>query len=266
MLRSLRLLLLLAALAFALPVDAGLLKSLFKPAVRAGADIALSLPTTRVTARPSIHILVPQDDAGYLRMFGRSRTGLMAEQMRLANDALAGVDASFVSSMEDLNHALGSSDSNAVYLVAHSEDKGKSIALPSGARVEIRVLEDQCMAMGKVCIVLSCHSPHLGLTREIEYTHAVLAAAKSAKAWKGMPAPTTTRSRKGLHDSAKPGRLADPEAPSTVAELANYAADQLNRLSPGSVRRFNPFKSLPISSSVVLVAAVAVGKTKGARN
>lgn len=254
--------------------DAGVITkvaSKWRPAAKVGQTIVRTFPSDVIRNRPDIQILVPQSDEDYLQVFGEARNGRVAEEMKESSGKLENLEATYARSLDDLTRSLARSKSEVSYIVAHSEDFGATIVLPTGARVPLSEIEDVCQLTGRVCIVVSCHSPHLGLTRQIEYDHAIQATAAATRAWKSKDnfsaAIRTTTSirpkppvRRGMHDKWEESR---PEGPSTPAELAQYVSDELNRISARETASRTNYTAKSVDEALIVVTAASLQSSSG---
>lgn len=265
---------LLATVLFAVPsLDAGVVTkvtSKLRPAAKVGQTIQRTFPNDAIRNRPDIQILVPQSDEDYLQVFGEVRNGRVAEEMRESSNKLGDLTVTYARSVDDLGRSLSRSRSEVSYIVAHSEDLGATIVLPNGTRVSLSDLEKVCRMAGRLCIVVSCHSRHLGLSRQIEYDHAIQATVAATRAFQSrhmrsqiIKSRSSLRSepppRRGLHEKDE----SKPEGPSTPAELAQYVSDELNRISARETASRANYTARSVDQALIVVAAASLQGSSG---
>jgi hypothetical protein len=120
--------------------------------------------------RPKLLSLFPTDDDSYHALYGRVPSAAASAEIRRFNASLASYDTSLLrsaSSGEELASRIGSADGNPVVIIAHSEQNGRRIVLPSGSRLDLADLHASCVSRGKRCLVLTCHGDDFAVAGRI---------------------------------------------------------------------------------------------------
>jgi hypothetical protein len=176
-------------------------------------------------------VSIPRDVAEFARVYSVAASAAdEAHMYRYADKARAG---SAATSLADLRMVLSkSAPDDVLVVVAHSEDHGRTLVLPSGERLAIATAHGECATARRRCVFLTCYSPDLGLTAQISPDNALdmwETAAEYARQRPSTLQELTVAMRRDL-GLRRTGRYV---AVSTVVATAAGAAVELSTIAPG---------------------------------
>lgn len=165
--------------------------------------LGVQTPDARFVNRPHLLAAFPTDDSEYEKVYRSVPTAAASAEIARLSRQLAGAGshakwtkypptADFRDSLRNLT------DVDLVVIVAHAEDAGATIVLPSGHRMSYLEVHLTCGDMQVKCVVLSCHSPDLSLTSEVSTVDAIAMWSSASRTWAlsraAMDADTFVRS------------------------------------------------------------------------
>lgn len=132
-------------------------------------------PLYRPVGSPKLLVAVPRDASEFVRVYGGLPSAVQRRQLERFDSELADIESStrLSGGLDQLRSFVSSADSDPVVILAHSESAGSTIVLTDGRRVSAEAVQAICLAEGRACILLTCHSRDLGICGEINLLDAL---------------------------------------------------------------------------------------------